>query len=254
MTVIKNLSDLYSTVDEREEDGVEKRADVAINGHVEQPCGTGVPLEVSNLDMVQMLPNSNTKGRPKGSVQAVIGTRKRRKHNFNESKCSLPKICKKGASAVLPKIPVGSKKGKSTVLPKIPVGSKKGASTVLPKIPVGSKIYTDMTNAEKCYIILQKCITSNILHRICDGSHVIVEDHIHIKQEFQCWFRDELVNLNVLKECLHDTLCKVIETQLKSKENYEWLCEKCNKSFCGKQYQCDKCLTWFHKKCANIKT
>ncbi|XP_058796244.1 TAF5-like RNA polymerase II p300/CBP-associated factor-associated factor 65 kDa subunit 5L isoform X2 [Phymastichus coffea] len=48
VTVIKNLSDLYSTVDECEDEH-EKRADVTINGHVEQPCGTGVDREMREL-------------------------------------------------------------------------------------------------------------------------------------------------------------------------------------------------------------
>ena len=59
MTVIKNLSDLYSTVDEREEDGVEKRADITINGHVEQPCGTGVDREMRELqEAIRLMRNS----------------------------------------------------------------------------------------------------------------------------------------------------------------------------------------------------
>lgn len=48
MTVIKNLSDIYSPVDESEDEG-EKKFDVVVNGHVEQPSGTGVDREMREL-------------------------------------------------------------------------------------------------------------------------------------------------------------------------------------------------------------
>ena len=57
MTVIKNLSGLYSSVDENEE--FEKKADITINGHVEQPCGTGVDREMRELqESIRLMRNS----------------------------------------------------------------------------------------------------------------------------------------------------------------------------------------------------
>jgi hypothetical protein len=58
ITVIKNISDLYSMVDENKEEG-EKRSDVTINGHVEQPCGTGVDREMRELqEAIRLMRNS----------------------------------------------------------------------------------------------------------------------------------------------------------------------------------------------------
>ncbi|XP_008202927.2 TAF5-like RNA polymerase II p300/CBP-associated factor-associated factor 65 kDa subunit 5L isoform X1 [Nasonia vitripennis] len=58
VTVIKNLSDLYASVDENEEDS-EKKADVTINGHVEQPCGTGVDREMRELqEAIRLMRNT----------------------------------------------------------------------------------------------------------------------------------------------------------------------------------------------------
>ncbi|KAJ8667140.1 hypothetical protein QAD02_008802 [Eretmocerus hayati] len=48
LTIMKNLSDLYSNVDEQEED-CEKRTDITINGHLDQPCGIGVDRETREL-------------------------------------------------------------------------------------------------------------------------------------------------------------------------------------------------------------
>lgn len=58
ITVIKNLSALYTSVDENEENS-EKRADITINGHVEQPCGTGVDREMRELqEAIRLMKNS----------------------------------------------------------------------------------------------------------------------------------------------------------------------------------------------------
>lgn len=59
LTVIKNLSDIYSSVDEIADEG-EKRYDVVINGHVEQPSGTGVDREMRELqESIRLMSDSS---------------------------------------------------------------------------------------------------------------------------------------------------------------------------------------------------
>ncbi|XP_014203949.1 TAF5-like RNA polymerase II p300/CBP-associated factor-associated factor 65 kDa subunit 5L [Copidosoma floridanum] len=58
ITVIKSVSDLYSVIDESEEEN-EKKADVTINGHVEQPGGTSVDRDMRELqEAIRSIQNS----------------------------------------------------------------------------------------------------------------------------------------------------------------------------------------------------
>lgn len=59
ITVIKNLSDLSTKVDESEEETSEKKTDVTINGHIEQPYCTGVDKDMRELqETIRSMQNS----------------------------------------------------------------------------------------------------------------------------------------------------------------------------------------------------
>ena len=82
---------------------------------------------------------------------------------------------------------------------------------------------------------------------------LISEDTIKEIDEVSHSFKDEDVNLSIIRHHFTQSGWKAIKKLVATLQKVEWLCDACRQDLSGKQVQCDSCLARMHLHCSALK-
>ena len=82
---------------------------------------------------------------------------------------------------------------------------------------------------------------------------LISEDTIKEIGEVSQSFKDENVDLSLIRHNFIQSGWKAIKKLVATLQKVEWCYDACRKDLSGKQIQCDSCLAWMHLHCSALK-